>query len=142
MARDPDSIVVYFQGKSTYFARPISLQRSFQRMSDDILDRLMQQLHQRVQSLPEGSYTTKLVQGGIPKIAEKILEEAHEVIEAAGEPGEVGQAHTVREAADVIYHLWVLLATRGIDVDAIRSELLRREGVSGLEEKRRRSESK
>lgn len=110
-------------------------------MADDILDRLMQQLHRRVQDLPEGSYTTKLVRGGIPKIAEKILEEAHEVIEAAGEPGDGGKAHTVREAADVIYHLWVLLATRGIDLDAIRSELLRREGVSGLEEKRRRSES-
>ncbi|XZE43249.1 phosphoribosyl-ATP diphosphatase [Pirellulaceae bacterium SH467] len=110
-------------------------------MADDILDRLMEQLHQRVHDLPEGSYTTKLVRGGIPKIAEKILEEAHEVIEAAGEPGDSGTAHTVREAADVIYHLWVLLATRGIDVDAIRDELLRREGTSGLEEKRRRSES-
>ncbi len=109
-------------------------------MSDDILDRLMQQLHTRVQELPEGSYTTKLIRGGIPKIAEKILEEAHEVIEAAGESGEDGAQHTVREAADVIYHLWVLLATRGISVDAIRNELARREGTSGLEEKRRRSE--
>jgi phosphoribosyl-ATP pyrophosphohydrolase len=39
-----------------------------------------------------------------------------------------------------LYHLWVLLATRGITVDDIRNELLRREGVSGLEEKRNRRE--
>ncbi|MCE3015563.1 MAG: phosphoribosyl-ATP diphosphatase [Pirellula sp.] len=109
-------------------------------MADDILDRLMSQLHQRVSDLPEGSYTTKLVRGGIPKIAEKILEEAHEVIEAAGEPEEAGKLHTIRESADVLYHLWVLLATRGITVDDIRNELLRREGVSGLEEKRNRRE--
>ncbi len=100
----------------------------------------MQQLHERVTLLPEGSYTTKLVRGGIPKIAGKIREEAEEVIEAAAEPGDEGKAHTVREAADVIYHLWVLLATRGVCVDDIREELARREGVSGLEEKRRRTE--
>jgi phosphoribosyl-ATP pyrophosphohydrolase len=110
-------------------------------MADDILDRLMGQLHQRVKDLPEGSYTTKLVRGGIPKIAEKILEEAHEVIEAANEPDEAGLQHTVREASDVIYHLWVLLAMRGITVNQIRDELHRREGTSGLEEKRRRTET-
>lgn len=109
-------------------------------MSDDIFDRLMSELHRRVSELPAGSYTTKLIQGGIPKIASKILEEANEVIEAAGEPGEAGVDHTVKEACDVIYHMWVLLATRGITVDQLRSELERREGMSGLEEKRRRSQ--
>jgi len=109
-------------------------------MSDDVLDRLMAELHQRVSEMPEGSYTTKLVQGGISKIASKILEEAKEVIEAAGEPGEEGVQHTIREASDVIYHLWVLLATRGIQVSDVRRELERREGVSGLEEKQRRGQ--
>jgi phosphoribosyl-ATP pyrophosphohydrolase len=109
-------------------------------MPDDVLDRLMHELHQRVAELPEGSYTTKLLRGGIPAIAKKIREEAEEVIEAAGEPGEDGRVHTIREAADVIYHLFVLLASRGIDVDAVRRELERREGVSGLEEKRRRGQ--
>ena len=107
-------------------------------MEDDIFDRLMIELHQRVAQLPEGSYTTKLLQGGIPKIGSKILEEAHEVIEAAGEAGPAGQEHTVREACDVLFHLWVLLASRGISVDSLRHELERREGVSGLEEKRSR----
>ena len=109
-------------------------------MSDDILDRLMAELHHRVVELPEGSYTTKLLQGGIPKIGGKILEEANEVIEAAGEPGEAGVLHTVREACDVVFHLWVLLASRGISVDSLRRELERREGISGLEEKRRRGQ--
>lgn len=109
-------------------------------MSDDVLDRLMQELHRRVEVMPAGSYTTKLLQGGIPAIAKKIREEADEVIEAAGEPEQAGRDHTVREAADVIYHLWVLLASRGISVDDVRRELERREGVSGLEEKRRRSQ--
>lgn len=111
-------------------------------MSDDILDRLMAELHQRVSVLPEGSYTTKLLQGGIPKIGSKILEEANEVIEAAGESGEEGTQHTIREACDVIFHLWVLLASRGITVDSLRRELERREGVSGLEEKRQRGQGR
>lgn len=127
-------------GRGQTCLRFLLSERFFQRMADDILDRLMSQLQQRVSDLPEGSYTTKLVRGGIPKIAEKILEEAHEVIEAAGEPEEAGKLHTIRESADVLYHLWVLLATRGITVDDIRNELLRREGVSGLEEKRNRRE--
>ena len=109
-------------------------------MSDDILDRLMKELHHRAAELPEGSYTTKLIRGGIPKMGSKILEEAEEVIEAAGEPGDTGIEHTVREACDVLFHLWVLLASRGIHVDALRRELERREGVSGLEEKRRRGQ--
>lgn len=111
-------------------------------MQDDVLDRLLSQLNERANTLPEGSYTTKLLRGGIPKIAEKILEEAGEVIEAAGEPGADGLEHTVREAADLIYHLWVLLAFRGVELDQVRAELARREGTSGLEEKRRRTEPK
>lgn len=113
---------------------------SFLSMPNDVLDRLMLELHQRVASLPEGSYTTKLLQGGIPKMGAKLLEESNEVIEAAAESGEPGREHTVREAADVVFHLWVLLASRGIAVDDVRRELERREGVSGLEEKRRRGQ--
>lgn len=106
---------------------------------DDILDRLMDQLHDRAIQVPEGSYTTQLIRGGIPAIARKIQEEAAEVIEAAAEPGDPGRDHTIREACDVVFHLWVLLATRGIQVDDLRRELERREGVSGLREKANRS---
>jgi phosphoribosyl-ATP pyrophosphohydrolase len=107
---------------------------------EDVLDRLMVQLHDRAIRLPEGSYTTQLIRGGIPKIAQKILEEANEVIEAAGEPGEAGRDHTIREACDVLFHLWVLLAVRGVGTEDLRKELERREGVSGLQEKASRTQ--
>lgn len=59
----------------------------------DILQRLMQTLHERAASRPQGSYTTRLMDGGVPAIAKKIREEADEVIEAADEPGQEGKQH-------------------------------------------------
>ncbi|MEQ8210019.1 MAG: phosphoribosyl-ATP diphosphatase [Lacipirellulaceae bacterium] len=82
-----------------------------------------------------GSYTAKLLAGGVEKIGSKITEEAAEVVEAAGEPGEEGRQHTIAEAGDVIYHLLVLLAQREITLAEVESELARRFGMSGLEEK-------
>jgi len=107
-------------------------------MASDIFDRLMEHLHQRARELPEGSYTTKLIRGGIPKMGSKILEEALEVVESGWETGEEGREHMVREACDVLYHLWVLLATKEIHVDDLRRELQRREGTSGIVEKQNR----
>lgn len=108
----------------------------------DIFDRLMEQIHLRAQSMPEGSYTTKLIRGGPAKMGAKILEEVLETTLAAGEAGNEGRSHLVYEACDVIYHLWVLLGSQGIQVSELRNELARREGVSGLEEKSRRAEGK
>lgn len=107
-------------------------------MSTDIFDRLMAQLHQRSKELPEGSYTTKLIQGGLAKMGGKVVEEVFEVIEAAREEGQPGREHVTREACDVLYHLFVVLATRQITVDDLRAELERREGVSGIVEKQNR----
>jgi phosphoribosyl-ATP pyrophosphohydrolase len=84
---------------------------------------------------PEKSYTTRLFDGGVEKIGAKIVEEAAEVVEAAGEPGDDGRAHTVREAADLVYHLFVLLSTRQITLAEVEAELARRFGMSGLDEK-------
>jgi phosphoribosyl-ATP pyrophosphohydrolase len=106
--------------------------------SSDVLDRLMAQLHQRAAELPEGSYTTKLIRGGVPKMGSKLLEESLEVVESAWESGPQGREHMVREACDVLYHLWVLLATKGINVEDLRKELERREGTSGIVEKQNR----
>lgn len=72
----------------------------------------------------------------------KILEEVLETTVAAGELGEGGRAQLVYEACDVLYHLWVLLGSQGIQVAELREELERREGISGIEEKNRRSEGK
>jgi phosphoribosyl-ATP pyrophosphohydrolase len=106
--------------------------------SPDVLDRLMNEIHQRCQQMPEGSYTTKLIQGGVPKMGAKITEEAAEVIDAAERSTAPDNHHLIYEACDLIYHLWVLLGSRGVTVDDLRHELARREGTSGLEEKRQR----
>lgn len=103
-----------------------------------MLDRLMEQIHQRVLELPENSYTTKLIRGGVTKMGSKITEEAAEVIDAAMKSAAPDNQHLVYEACDLIYHLWVLLGSRGISVNDLRMELARREGVSGLVEKQNR----
>lgn len=105
----------------------------------------MLEIHRRAAELPAGSYTTKLIQGGVEKMGAKVIEEAREVVEAAAALERVPNldtGHLIYEACDVIYHLWVLLGSRGISVDQLRSELERREGVSGLEEKRQRNQNK
>ena len=98
----------------------------------DVLDRLMAQIQTRVAQRPEGSYTTTLLEGGVEAITAKVREEADEVIEAASMPT---KEQLLYEACDLIYHLWVLLAAAGIDIDDVRRELARREGTSGLAEK-------
>jgi phosphoribosyl-ATP pyrophosphohydrolase len=84
---------------------------------------------------PERSYTTSLFAGGVGKIGGKISEEAAEVVEAAAEPDEAGRMHLVHEAADLVYHLLVMMAHRGVALDQLEAELAGRFGVSGLEEK-------
>ena len=103
--------------------------------NDTILARLMAVIEDRKAQLPEHSYTTKLFRGGVDKIGVKVREEAEEVIEAAGETGEEGRQHLIREAADLIYHLCVMLGHRGVGWEAVEAELARRFGLSGLDEK-------
>lgn len=107
----------------------------------DVFDRLMAEIHRRAAEMPADSYTTKLISGGVAKMGAKILEEAQEVVEAAEQHAEPDNAHLVYEACDLMYHLWVLLGSRGITVEDLRYELQRREGTSGLEEKRNREKT-
>ena len=100
----------------------------------------MEVVVQRKQTLPEGSYTTRLLKGGVPAIGPKVLEEAEEVVEAAGEPGEEGRQHLIREAADLLYHLFVMLGHREVSLEEVEAELARREGISGLAEKASRGQ--
>jgi phosphoribosyl-ATP pyrophosphohydrolase len=102
---------------------------------DDVFDRLMDQIHRRVKQMPTGSYTTQLVSGGVAKMGAKITEEAAEVVDAADKSSAPDNQHLIYEACDLIYHLWVLLGSRGVAVDQLRSELQRREGTSGIAEK-------
>ncbi|MCA9229525.1 MAG: phosphoribosyl-ATP diphosphatase [Planctomycetales bacterium] len=99
------------------------------------LDQLEQTILARKASADEKSYTARLLAGGVGQIGSKITEEAAEVVEAAGEPGEDGRQHTIREAGDLVYHLLVMLAAREVTLQEVEAELARRFGVSGLEEK-------
>lgn len=103
-----------------------------------VLGRLMAVVQDRKQNPPAKSYTTSLFAGGVPKIGAKILEEAQEVVEAAEEPGAAGQDHLVQEAADLLYHLLVMLAHRDTTLADVEAVLAARFGVSGLDEKESR----
>ncbi len=101
----------------------------------ETLAHLMHVIWQRKDDRPTGSYTTLLLDGGIERIGAKLLEEAGEVVEAAGQPPDAQGSSVVHEAADLLYHLLVLLAFCGRDLSEVEAELARRFGVSGLEEK-------
>jgi phosphoribosyl-ATP pyrophosphohydrolase len=103
-----------------------------------VLSRLEQLIADRQATRPVGSYTTKLLEGGLAALGPKVLEESRELVDAAGESGEPGRQHATHEAADVLYHMLVLLAWRGIPLSEVAAELARREGVGGLVEKQSR----
>lgn len=85
------------------------------------------------------SYVVQLLQGGRPAIQGKLREELAELIDATPETGTRAiRAEVVHEAADLVFHLLVLLGHERIAWAEIEAELERREGVSGLEEKARR----
>jgi len=90
---------------------------------------------------PPNSYTAKLFDDGVKKIRTKLIEEAAELFEAAAEPGDVGRSHVIYEAADLVYHLFVLLTYHGIPLSELEQELARRFGTSGLDEKASRGKS-
>lgn len=110
-------------------------------MSDesDILAQLMAVIEDRKVHPPPRSYTTSLFEGGVDRIGAKLTEEAGEAVEAAAENGEPGRQHLIREAADVLYHLFVLMAYRDVSLQDVQAELGRRFGISGLDEKAARS---
>jgi phosphoribosyl-ATP pyrophosphohydrolase len=104
-------------------------------MSDTPLTRLAATIAARKTADPGTSWTATLLSKGPEACAAKFGEEAVEaVIEAVGgDPGRL-----TSEAADVLYHLLVMCAARGVSLDGIEAELARREGLSGHEEKARR----
>ena len=100
------------------------------------LDCLWQIIQSRRGADPQSSYTARLFARGRAKIAQKLGEEAVEaVIEGVGE----NPAALVGESADLLYHLLVLWAAAGISPADVAAELVRREGISGIDEKRARA---
>lgn len=98
----------------------------------DTLSKLEATIAQRRTADPSTSYVAKLSARGLGKIAQKVGEEATETVIAAlsGDDTEL-----VGEAADLMFHLMILLAARGVPLSAVLAELDRREGVSGIAEK-------
>jgi|SRR5690606_34315174 phosphoribosyl-ATP pyrophosphohydrolase len=96
------------------------------------LHQLEQTIARRRSTDPSQSYVAKLTSRGRAKIAQKVGEEAVETVIAALS-GDT--ADTIGESADLLFHLFVLLADCGISLDSVLDELERREGLSGLAEK-------
>ena len=102
-------------------------------MSDrDALSRLAATIEARKGADPATSWTAKLLAAGPEKAAEKFGEEA---VEAVIEAVRGDRLRLTAEAADVLYHLLVMLASRDVALSDVLAELERREGTSGLDEK-------
>src|SRR5260221_9526873 len=102
-----------------------------------ILSRLEAVIAERRGADPSTSYVAKLNARGVPAIARKLGEEATEAVVAALSGS---REELVCEAADVLFHLLVLLGAKGVPLAEMLAELDRREGVSGIAEKASRTE--
>ncbi len=96
------------------------------------LSRLAATIDARKGADPDSSWTAKLLAKGPEKCAEKFGEEA---VEAIIEAVKGDRARLTSEAADVLYHLLVMLACRDVTLADVLAELERREGIAGLDEK-------
>jgi len=92
----------------------------------DFLNSLESLIRERKDHPVEGSYTNHLFESGIPLIIRKVGEEAVEVMVSSMEP----ESRTVSEAADLIYHLLVLLVERGLSLEDVAGELEERHSAS------------
>lgn len=108
-------------------------------MSDKTLYKLAAILEERKQADADSSYVASLYQKGLDSILKKIGEEATETVMAAKD-GNAEQL--VCETADLWFHTLVMLAHQGLGPGQVLAELERRFGLSGLEEKARRNQSK
>jgi phosphoribosyl-ATP pyrophosphohydrolase len=101
----------------------------------EVLHRLQQTLVERKGAAPDSSYVASLYAKGTDAICKKIAEEGAETIMAAKDGDRL---HLVREVTDLWFHSMVLLAQFDLGVDDVLVELRRREGISGIDEKRSR----
>ena len=106
---------------------------------ESILVRLAAVIEDRKINRPADSYTMRLLDGGVDAIGAKVREEADELVEAAKAVDQ--DIHAVaHEAADLIYHMLVMLAHCNVELAAVEDELAKRFGTSGLKEKETRGE--
>lgn len=103
-----------------------------------VLEELQGVINARKAADSERSYTARLLAGGVPAIAGKVTEEAGELVQAAATEAD---ERVVSEAADLLYHVLVLLAARDLSLSQVEEALAGRFGVSGLAEKAARQPS-
>lgn len=101
----------------------------------EILQRLGEAIAARKQADPSESYVASLLAKGQDAVLKKIAEEAAETLLASKDGDKL---HIVRETADLWFHCLVMLAWHGLGPDDVLAELKRREGISGLDEKKSR----
>ena len=102
----------------------------------EILRRVEATLIERKQAAPGTSYAASLYAKGTDSICKKVAEEAAETIMAAKDGDSL---HLVREVKDLWFHSMLLLTHFGLSIDDVVSEFRRREGISGIEEKKSRT---
>ena len=102
------------------------------------LNDLAETIAQRAKADPDSSWTAKLLAKGPEKCAEKFGEEAVEAIIEAVKDNREG---LITESADVLFHLLVMLQSRGVSLDEVLAELEKRQGTSGIAEKASRPKS-
>jgi phosphoribosyl-AMP cyclohydrolase / phosphoribosyl-ATP pyrophosphohydrolase len=95
----------------------------FEAAPENFIGKLDALLEQRQQAMPEGSYTTKLFQSGVRRIAQKVGEEGVETALAAVAQDE---KDLLNEASDLVYHLMVLLRSRSLNWNAVQENLKQR----------------
>ncbi len=102
------------------------------------LDRLFKVIDSRRGADPETSHTAKLLQRGTKRIAQKVGEEA---VEAVIEAIRGNRQKLTAESADLLYHVLVMWADAGINPAEVWAELSKREGISGVAERRAREDA-
>ena len=103
-----------------------------------VLYRLAETLNERRGAAPDSSYVASLYHKGTDAICKKVAEEAAETIMVAKDENLL---HIVRETADLWFHSLVLLTHFGLGPDDVLAELHRREGISGIDEKKSRGQA-
>ncbi len=105
-------------------------------MTQFTLEDLAKIVASRASESADKSYTRKLLDAGVEKCAKKLGEEATETVIAATAGA---KEQVVAESADLLYHLLVVLKSRGVDLSEVYAELEKRTAQSGLEEKASRN---
>ncbi len=114
------------------------MSQSLKDPSIQTLNTLMQRIHDNRALDPSESYVAKMFKKGEAKIAQKLGEEAVEMVIAATQED---RGEVINEGADLLFHYLLLLESSGVSLNDITDELANREGISGLTEKANRKES-